>query len=106
MVTNVEVDKVADMVADMQVDMVVDMVPDMVSDMEVDINMDMEIISLFFVNIFGTFSKIKIRTMSGGESGSRRLVKESGSMGSRCHQHNHNHLQHLYLIYFQCTFYV
>ena len=90
MVTNVEVDKVADMVADM----------------EVDIDMDMEIISLFFVNIFGTFSKIKIRIMSGGESGSRRLVKESGSMGSRCHQHNHNHLQHLYLIYFQCTFYV
>ena len=88
MVTNVEVDKVADMVADM----------------EVDIDMDMEIISLFFVNIFGTFSKIKIRTMSGGESGSRRLVKESGSMGSRCHQHNH--LQHLHLIYFQCTFYV
>ena len=103
MVTNVEVDKVADMVADMQVDMVVDMVPDMVSDMEVDINMDMEIISLFFVNIFVTFSKIKIRTMSGGESGSRRLVKESGSMGSRCHQQNHNHL---HLIYFQCTFYV
>ena len=88
MVTNVEVDKVADMVADM----------------EVDIDMDMEIISLFFVNIFGTFSKIKIRTMSGGESGSRRLVKESGSMGSRWHQHNH--LQHLHLIYFQCTFYV
>ena len=77
MVTNVEVDKVADMVADM----------------EVDIDMDMEIISLFFVNIFVTFSKIKIRTMSGGESGSRRLVKESGSMGSRWHQHNH--LQHL-----------
>ena len=88
MVTNVEVDKVADMVADM----------------EVDIDMDMEIISLFFVNIFVTFSKIKIRTMSGGESGSRRLVKESGSMGSRWHQHNH--LQHLHLIYFQCTFYV
>ena len=88
MVTNVEVDKVADMVADM----------------EVDIDMDMEIISLFFVNIFGTFSKIKIRTMSGGESGSRRLVKESGSMGSRWHQHNH--LQHLHVIYFQCTFYV
>ena len=88
MVTNVEVDKVADMVADM----------------EVDIDMDMEIISLFFVNIFVTFSKIKIRTMSGGESGSRRLVKESGSMGSRWHQHNH--LQHLHVIYFQCTFYV
>ena len=88
MVTNVEVDKVADMV----------------SDMEGGIDMDMEIISLFFVNIFGTFSKIKIRTMSGGESGSRRLVKESGSMGSRCHQQNH--LQHLHLIYFQCTFYV
>ena len=37
--------------------------------------------------------KMKSRRMSGGEAGSRRLVKESGNMGRYYHQH-HQHTHH------------